>query len=418
MSSLSLAVLSGVSFFLLATFLVLLSQKKQISGLKRMLEDLSSQNSRLEGLVSGLHQSMNTLQTSVMERGRQDRLEVIDSLGRQRKEASADFKLLSDSIALHLEKIRQDNEKRLDQMRLTVDEKLQSTLEKRLGESFQQVSEQLKAVYTSMGEVKDLAHGVGDLKRVLTNIKSRGIWGEVQADVLLSEVLAPDQYERNVATKRGSGDRVEFAVKLPGSSKDVQGPVWLPIDAKFPKEDYERLLSSQEEADAEGVEAATTALKRRLLAEARTIREKYIDPPHTTDFAIMFLPVEGLYAEALRIAGLSEELQHTYRVTLSGPTTFAAMLNSLQMGFRTLAIEKRSSEVWEVLGKVKTEFGTFGDILDKTKTKLTQAVDTLDSASRRSRAIERNLRGVEALPLSAQEEREFLPEINGSSEND
>lgn len=419
----TLVVISGVVFICVIFITVILSATSQRRGLRELLtrlDSLSEQNARLEGLVSGLHHTVDNLQSAVAERGRLDRQEVADSLSRQRKDTSEDFKGLTQSMSRQLqdmrgiteklsldvqerlEKIRTDNEKRLDQMRQTVDEKLQSTLEKRLGESFQQVSEQLKAVYTSMGEVKELAHGVGDLKRVLTNIKNRGVWGEVQADMILSEVLTPDQYERNVATKKGSSDRVEFAVKLPGTARDMKTPVWLPIDAKFPKEDYERLLASQEAADAQGIEAAVTALRRRLLAEARTIREKYIDPPHTTDFSIMFLPVEGLYAEALRIPGLSDELQRTWRVTIAGPTTFAAMLNSLQMGFRTLAIEKRSSEVWEVLGKVKTEFGTFGDILDKTKNKLTQAVDSLDSASRRTRAIERNLRGVEAVPLGGE----------------
>ncbi|AEC01462.1 DNA recombination protein RmuC [Parasphaerochaeta coccoides] len=419
----TIAVISGVVFLsisFITIILVMASRRRDMREVLGRFDALSGQVARLEGMMNGLHHSVDTLQGAVTERGRLDRQEMTDTLGRQRKDASDDFKTLTESVSRQLqdmrgiteklssdvherlERIRTDNEKRLDQMRQTVDEKLQTTLEKRLGESFQQVSEQLKAVYTSMGEMKELAHGVGDLKRVLTNIKSRGVWGEVQADMILSEVFTAEQFERNVATKKGSNDRVEFAVKLPGASRDMKEPVWLPVDAKFPKEDYERLLSSQEATDVQGVEAAVAALKRRFIMEAKTIREKYIDPPHTTDFAIMFLPVEGLYAEALRIPGLTDELQRTSRVTIAGPTTFAAMLNSLQMGFRTLAIEKRSSEAWEVLGKVKTEFGTFGGILDKTRIKLTQAVDSLDSASRRTRAIERNLRGVEAVSFSGE----------------
>ena len=306
---------------------------------------------------------------------------------------------LRETVECKLTSLQEDNSKKIEQMRLTVDEKLHATLEKRLGESFKLVSERLELVHKGLGEMQTLASGVGDLKKVLTNVKTRGIWGEMQLASLLEQVLTPDQYASNVATKRGSADRVEFAVKLPGHDKN-DTIVWLPIDAKFPQEDYQRLLEAQDQANSELAAAAAANLETRIKSEAKAIKEKYIDPPNTTDFAIMFLPVEGLYAEALRRPGLCEKLQREYRVNLTGPATLAALLNSLQMGFRTLAIEKRSSEVWTVLGAVKTEFGKFGDILEKTKEKLDQASKTIDSAAVRSRAIERKLRGVQQLPAS------------------
>ena len=291
--------------------------------------------------------------------------------------------------------IQHDNAARLEQMRATVDEKLQSTLEARLGQSFRQVSDQLEKVYKGLGEMQSLATGVGDLKRVLGNVKTRGIFGEVQLGMLLEQVLTPEQYASNFAPVPGGGDRVEFAIRLPGATSDA--PVWLPIDAKFPREDYERLLDAQDRADAEGVAAAATALERRLRDEARAIRGKYIAPPHTTDFAILFLPTEGLYAEALRRPGLFEALQREHRVTVAGPTTLNALLNRLQMGFRTLAIQQRSGEVWQLLGAVKTEFGKFGGVLDKVKKKLDEASGQIDATGRRTRAIERKLREVESL---------------------
>ncbi len=296
----------------------------------------------------------------------------------------------------NLKELRDENSQKLEQMRATVDEKLNATLEQRLGESFRLVSERLEQVHKGLGEMQSLASGVGDLKRVLTNIKTRGTWGEMQLESLLEQVLTPEQYGRNVATKKGSNERVEFAIRLPG--RDSEGPVWLPVDAKFPQEDYQRLLDAQEKADPEAVEQAASALEKRVREEAKDIYEKYIDPPHTTDFAIMFLPVEGLFAEVLRRPGLVESLQQKYRVTVTGPTTFAALLTSLQMGFRTLAIEKRSSEVWALLGAVKTEFGKFGDLLDKTRKKLQEATDSMDTATQRTRQIERRLKAVEALP--------------------
>jgi len=300
-------------------------------------------------------------------------------------------------VEQRLATLQQGNEQKLEQMRATVDEKLHATLEQRLGESFRQVAERLEQVHRGLGEMKLLAKDVGALNRVLTNVKTRGIFGEVQLSALLEQVFTADQYALNVETVPGSGARVEFAIRLPGRRQDNE-PLWLPIDCKFPREDYERLLEAQERADAAGLEAAGRAIEARLRTEAKTIREKYLAPPHTTDFGIMFVPTEGLYAEALRRPGLVESMQRDHKVMLTGPTTLLATLSSLQMGFRTLALEKRSAEVWEVLGAVKTEFGKFGDVLAKTKKKLEEASDTIDAAQRRTRAMTRSLKSVEAVP--------------------
>ena len=301
------------------------------------------------------------------------------------------------SVEQRLEALRVDNSAKLEQMRATVDEKLQATLEQRLGESFKIVSDRLEQVHRGLGEMQTLAAGVGDLKRVLTNVKSRGGWGEVQLGALLEEMLSPGQYAQNVATRPGSRDIVEYAVKLPGRADDG-APCWLPIDAKFPLDDYQRLQDAIEHADIAAVEASRKALEAFFKTEARKIRDKYVEPPHTTDFAILFIPTEGLYAEAVSRAGLADTLQREFKVMLAGPMNLAAMLNSLQLGFRTLAIEKRSTEVWRVLGAVKTEFGKFGEILAKTKEKLDQVGRTLDDAGRKSTTIARKLRDVEALP--------------------
>lgn len=296
-----------------------------------------------------------------------------------------------------LTQLQQNNAAKLDEMRATVDEKLQSTLQARLGESFKQVAERLEQVHKGLGEMQTLAQGVGDLKHLLTNVKTRGMFGEAQLAALLEQVFAPDQYATQVVTRPGSRNVVDFAIRLPGRGDDGT-PCWLPIDAKFPNEDYERLLDAQQRADVEGAELAARGLEQRIRLEARSMAEKYLEPPHTTDFAILFLPTEGLYAEVLRRPGLMEVLQREYRVTLAGPTTLMAMLNSLQMGFRTLALEKRSSEVWQVLGAVKTEFGKFGDVLAKVKSQTQTVLNTLDSAEVRSRAMGRALKAVEALP--------------------
>jgi DNA recombination protein RmuC len=299
-------------------------------------------------------------------------------------------------VEAKLTAIQADNEKKLEQVRATVDEKLHATLEQRLGESFKQVADRLDQVHRGLGEMQTLAKDVGSLNRVLNNVKSRGTFGEVQLAGLLEQVFTPDQYGVNVETVPHSGARVEFAIKLPGRRDDGL-PLWLPIDAKFPREDYERLLDAQERADKPEAEAAGRALETRLRLEAKTIREKYVAPPHTTEFAILFVPTEGLYAEALRRPGLMEALQREYRVTLAGPTTLLATLTSLQMGFRTLALEKRSAEVWEVLGAVKTEFGKFGEVLAKTKKKLDEASSTIDLAQTRTNVMTRKLKSVEAL---------------------
>lgn len=314
------------------------------------------------------------------------------------------FEALRVAVESRLAAIQADNGVKLEEMRRTVDEKLQSTLEQRLGESFRMVGERLEQVHRGLGEMQVLAAGVGDLKRVLTNVKTRGTWGEVQLGALLDQILTAEQYAANVATRPKSNDRVEYAIRLPGRTGEDDSPVWLPIDAKFPLEDYQKLIDAQERADPVAAEEAGKALDNRLRLEARSIHEKYVEPPHTTDFAVLYLPIEGLYAEVLRRPGLAEALQRDWRVTLAGPTTLAAMLNSLQMGFRTLAIEKRSSEVWMILGAVKTEFNKFGEALAHTKKKLEEASNSIGKAETRSRMLSRRLKEVEALPVALAEE--------------
>ena len=301
---------------------------------------------------------------------------------------------LERTVAASLERIRSDNEQRLEQMRQTVDERLTSTLSKRLDASFEQVGAQLKQVYTGLGEMQRLAGDLGDFKRVLTNVKARGTWAEVQLGALLEQVLAPNQYEKNACVVPGSLERVEYAIVLPG---DDSGPVKLPIDSKFPQEDYLRIVEAGERADAAQMEAATNALKRRLLSEAQKISDKYIHPPATTDFAIMFLPTEGLYSEAMRMDGLGETLQTQYRVLVAGPSTLCALLSSLRVGFQTLAIQQRSSEVWQLLGKVKSQYADFTALLERTRAKLSEASGAIDRAEQRSRAIQKSLSNVERM---------------------
>ncbi len=311
------------------------------------------------------------------------------------------FESLRLALEARLSAMQSDNAVKLEEMRRTVDEKLHATLEQRLGDSFKLVSDRLEQVHRGLGEMHTLAIGVGDLKRILTNVKTRGTWGEVQLEALLEQLLTTEQFAKNVATRPNRLDRVEFAIRLPGleNEGDEPRPVWLPIDAKFPLEDYQRLLEAQERADPVALEVAVKALEVRLREEARKIRDKYVEPPYTTDFAILYLATEGLYAEALRRPGLVDALQRDFRICIAGPTTLAALLNSLQMGFRTLAIERRSSEVWAVLGAVKTEFGKFGEALEVTRRKLEQASRSIESAGVRTRQIERKLKGVEALPV-------------------
>jgi DNA recombination protein RmuC len=310
------------------------------------------------------------------------------------------FAEIRHTVDARLMALQEGNEKKLEQMRATVDEKLHATLELRLSQSFNQVAERLEQVHKGLGEMQSLARDVGSLNRVLTNVKTRGIFGEVQLAGLLEQVFTPEQYAANVATVPGSNERVEFAIRMPGRSTPGDGgpPLWLPIDAKFPREDYDRLLDAHERADAAAMEVSAKAIETRLRLEARSMRDKYVAPPHTTDFGILFLPTEGLYAEALRRPGLVEALQREHKVMLAGPTTLLATLSSLQMGFRTLALEKRSAEVWEVLGAVKTEFGKFGVVLARTKKKLDEASSSIEAAEQRTRVMTRQLKDVEALP--------------------
>ena len=321
------------------------------------------------------------------------------------------FERLRISVEGRLAAIQADNASKLEEMRRTVDEKLHATLEQRLGESFKLVSDRLEQVHRGLGEMQSLAAGVGDLKRVLSNVKTRGTWGEVQLAALLEQLLTADQFAANVATRPDSGERVDFAIRLPG--KGDGAVVWLPIDAKFPVEDYQRLIDAQERGELGLVDEASKAIEVRLKAEARSIHEKYVAPPHTTDFALLYLPTEGLYAEALRRPGLADTLQREWRVSLAGPTTLAALLNSLQMGFRTLAIEQRSAEVWAVLGAVKSEFGKFGEALAHTRKKLDEASNSISKAETRTRQLSRKLSEVEALPASDAEKLIGLVELDG-----
>lgn len=336
-------------------------------------------NSQLESLERRFYENVRDLRSEQNTLARAARME---------SQAASDR--LGEQLDKKLEKLTESTAANLEQIRLTVDEKLQSTLERRLGESFQQVSLRLEQVHRGLGEMQTLAGGVGDLKRILSNVKNRGIWGEMQLGVLLRDLLAPEQFAENVAVKQDSAERVEFALKLPGSKDET---VWLPIDAKFPQEDFQRLLEAREQADTAAADIALKQLERRLKSEPRDIQNKYLCPPQTTDFAIMYLPIEGLFAEAVNLPGLLDELQRTYRVCVAGPTTLAALLNSLQMGFKTLAIEKRTGEVWRTIAAVKQDFVTFSLLLDKTKKKLQEASGHIDAAARRSRVINKRLDG-------------------------
>jgi DNA recombination protein RmuC len=348
--------------------------------------DRAEQSQSLTAIQGHLTQSLATFQSNLTQQLQQ----ITDGNALRMRE-------VRDTLDVQLAQLQKTNTAKLDEMRQTVDEKLQSTLQTRLGESFKQVADRLEQVHKGLGEMQTLAQGVGDLKHLLTNVKTRGIFGEAQLGALLEQIFSPEQYAVQVATIPGSKNVVDYAVRLPGKSDDGV-PLWLPIDAKFPNEDYERLLDAQERADVLGVEVAGKALEQRIRLEAKSMTEKYIQPPYTTDFAILFLPSEGLYAEVLRRPGLMDTLQRDYRVTLAGPTTLLAMLNSLQMGFRTLALEQRSSEVWQVLGAVKTEFGKFGDVLTRIRAQTQTVLTTLDQAQTRTNVMNRALKKVEALP--------------------
>ncbi|MBP6225201.1 MAG: DNA recombination protein RmuC [Rhizobacter sp.] len=402
----------------------LLNQQGDVARTQNeQIDSFRTQLATMQTLVAQSLQAASQSQTAQAQASRESQDMALkrfsDALAAQLRDmAEASERRLNDvkaSVELRLTALQQGNELKLEQMRATVDEKLHATLEARLGESFKQVADRLDQVHRGLGEMQGLAKDVGSLNRVLTNVKSRGVFGEVQLAGLLEQVFTPDQYATNVETIPGSGARVEFAIKLPGRREDGV-PLWLPIDAKFPREDYERLLDAQERADRPEAEAAGKAIEMRLRAEAKTIREKYVASPHTTEFAILFVPTEGLYAEALRRPGLMEALQREHRVTLAGPTTLLATLNSLQMGFRTLALEKRSTEVWEVLGAVKTEFGKFGEVLAKTKKKLDEASNTIDQAQTRTNVMTRTLKKVEG--LSEPRTRALLPGADADADAD
>lgn len=354
--------------------------EREQERIERMLKDEMSQNrEELRSETRQLREELHNLFTNFIQTNEQ-KLELVRGTVEQR-----------------LKDLQEENSRKLEQMREVVDEKLHTTLEKRLNESFKLVSERLEMVARGLGEMQNLASSVGDLKKVLSNVKARGIVGEIQLGALLDQILTKEQYSKNVKTKRGSNEMVEFAIKLPG--KDDKGaPVWLPIDAKFHVEDYQRLLDAYDKGDAGLIEQAGKELENKILNSAKDIHDKYLDPPNTTDFAIMFLPVEGLYAEVIRRTGLFETLQRKYKVTVTGPTTLTAFLNSLQMGFRTLAIEKRSGEIWTLLSAIKTEFENFGSLLEKTRDKLQKASDELENVAKRSRIIGKKLKDVQKLP--------------------
>jgi DNA recombination protein RmuC len=365
----------------------------------------------LAGKIDLLERAQERGERMLREEMARSREEGALSAKAQREELTKSLESVRSIVDLRLTQLQEDNSKQIDKMRATVDEKLQGTLEKRLGESFKLVSDRLEQVHQGLGAMQQLASDVGGLQKVLTNVKARGGWGEVQLGALLEQVLTPEQFARNVRTREESAENVEFAIKLPGDENGA--PVWLPIDAKFPTEDYHRLIAAQEQGDTSAVEEAMKRLEAQLKRSAKDICQKYINPPKTTDFALMFLPTEGLYAEAIRRVGLVEQVQRDCRVVFAGPTTLAALLNSLQMGFRTLAIQKRSSEVWNLLAVVKSEFGKFGEALSGVKEKLDQAARKIEDVDVRSRAITKKLRDVEELPSNPQP---LLKELLGESE--
>jgi len=378
-------------------------------------EEAAGRSRELREEVSGsLGKTAELLTTTVGQLGttQKEQLESVTKQVRTLVESNQQrMDGLRATISEQLNEMREANEKKLEEMRRTVDEKLQGTLEKRLGESFKLVSERLDAVHKGLGEMQTLATGVGDLKNVLTNVKVRGTWAEYQLEAILEQVLTPEQFDRNVATREGSAERVEFAIRLPGRGDDPDDCVWLPIDSKFPQEDYLRLAEAAREGDADSVAQSTKELLRSVTQSAKTISDKYLNPPQTTDFAVLYLPTEGLYAEVLRQPGLISQLQQDHRVVVSGPTTIAALLSSLRLGFRTLAIEKQASEVWQVLAAVKTEFGKFGGVLDKVKKQLATASNTIEETQTRTRVMARKLREVEQLPAGESDELlELLPE--------
>ena len=415
------AVVAGAAVMGLFIILGRLSENTAAMGqaTRELLNRFQSVEVRLDQSEKILNEGLRTLRDEIRDSSREGREEsarsvnrfgeglvsqhqlLVEQLGQLMRLNDGRMVSIQQTVEDRLRDLQTGNEERLEKMRALVDEKLHATLEKRLGEAFASVSERLEKVHQGLGEMKALTADMGDLKKVLTNVKARGTWGEIQLGALLDQILTPEQYGKNVATRPGKSERVEFAIRLPGVQEGT--PVWMPIDSKFPQEDYLRIIAASEAADAEALAESSKALERRVVLEAKSIHEKYIEPPHTTDFAILYLPVEGLYAEVLRMNGLCERLTREYRVVIAGPTTIAALLNSLQMGFRTLAIEKRSSEVWVLLGQVKTEFGKFGDVLDKARIKIEQVGKELGNAQVRTRSIERRLRQVQELPGEIEE---------------
>ena len=441
--------IAGICVLNLVALIVIFFQKQNTSKEDELTRKLDEQQEKynllklnIENLEKNLREDSSAVKDTISKSSMDSRTELKDSikdfklelsniLKDLKEDSSKSLKNTSESLTTHvrdlsksqqeqlssfgealkgfgdnnyrqLKSLQENNEKKLEEMRVTVDEKLQSTLEKRLDASFKQVSDRLEKVHAGLGEMQNLASGVGDLKKVLTNVKTRGTWGEMQLGNLLEDIMAPDQYEANVGIKKKSQERVDFAIKLPGDS-DSDQPVWLPIDAKFPQEDYQKLLEARELSDPAAAEIATKQLENRIKLEAKTIFEKYIDPPATTDFALLFVPTEGLYAEIIRVPGLVDGLQRKFRVNVVGPTTLAALLNSLQLGFRTLTIQKRTSDVWKLLSDIKKHFGVFGDLLLKAHDKVEQAGKVIEDAGKRSRTIETKLRKVQELPVGDSE---------------
>ena len=427
--------MNGVFLVIVIALLVVIATIQIFLLVRKVPVDLTP----LQQALRSVEQSDERTERSVREEIAKNREEAAKALRQSREELAGALKgvgdtlygqvglltqttdkkldMLREAVEQRLQAIQADNAKQLDQMRATVDEKLQGTLEKRLGESFKQVSERLEQVSKGLGEMQSLAAGVGDLKKVLTNVKTRGTWGEVQLGAMLEQVLTPDQYAANVAVKEG-GERVEFAIKLPGRGEDEKEMVWLPIDAKFPVEDYQRLMDAEEKADAESAEGAAKQLEARIKQCAGDICSKYLNPPKTTDFGILFLPTEGLFAEVIRRTGLVEFVQRECRVVIAGPTTLWALLNSLQMGFRTLAIQQRSSEVWNLLSAVKTEWTKYGDVLTKVQKKIHEASETIEQAQTRTRAIGRKLKDVQELPVAEAKAALMMENGGGRSEDE
>ncbi len=414
-------ILLAISALLLIAVLIKLKTNKSSEVEEAVRDELrlgreessrASKNLR-EEVSAGQKLSLDTMIRTIGEMGKSQN-EQLNSIAKRIQDLTESSRMgiekLRTTIDTQLKHLQESNEKKLDQMRETVDEKLQTTLEKRLGQSFKLVSERLEAVQHGLGEMQNLATGVGDLKKVLTNVKARGTWGEVQLGALLEQILTPDQYDKNVRIRGDSQERVEYAIRLPGQDDHPDSCVWMPIDSKFPQEDYLKLVEAADTGDGDAVQKTAAALLRSVHSSAKEIRDKYLNPPATTDFAIMFLPTEGLYAEVLRQPGQVEKIQQDYRIVVAGPTTLSAILSSLRIGFRTLAIEKRSSEVWKVLAAVKTEFGKFGHVLSTVKRQLNTASNTIEQTGVRTRAMERKLQTVQELPSAESTEILELPD--------